>query len=92
MLAVVGILVPVMGAIVTVLTLLSGNRRAGGGSGHYSGRTYYPVGSFDGDEGREGGGDSGRGDFGGGDYGGGDFGRGDYGGGDYGGGGHDSDQ
>jgi hypothetical protein len=92
-LAVVGILVAVMAVIVTVLRFLSGNRRAGGGSsGHYySGHTYYSVGSFDRDEGREGGGDFGRGDFGGGDFGGGDFGGGDFGGGDSGGGGPGSD-
>jgi type III secretory pathway component EscV len=44
MLVVVIILVPVMGVMVTVLTLLNGKRRTGGGSGDYSRRTYYPVG------------------------------------------------
>jgi hypothetical protein len=41
MLVVVVSLVPVMGVMVTVLTHLSGKRRAGGGGGSYSGRTNY---------------------------------------------------
>jgi hypothetical protein len=44
MLVVVVILVPVMGVMVTVLTLLNGKRRRVGASGNYSGGTYYPVG------------------------------------------------
>jgi uncharacterized membrane protein YgcG len=61
------ILVPVMAAIVTFLTLQSGKRKVGRGSGNYSGHTYYPVGVPEG-----GAGDFDReGLFGGGDFGGG---------------------
>src|ERR687889_986534 len=85
-LVVMVILVPVMAAIVTFLTLQSGKRKVGGGSGNYSGHTYYPVGVPEG-----GAGDLNReGHFGGGDFGGGgQFDReGHFGGGDFGGGGH----
>jgi uncharacterized membrane protein YgcG len=80
MLLVIVILVPVMAAIVTFLTLQSGKprvegvrtagsaRRAGGERGHYSGVSTYNPGLFLGDAGGDsGGGDSGRGEFGGGD-------------------------
>jgi hypothetical protein len=71
-LVVMVILVPVMAAIVTFLTLQSGKRKVGRGSGNCSGQTYYPVGVPEGGaedlnrEGHFGGGDFGRGDFGGG--------------------------
>ena len=86
-LVVMVILVPVMAAIVTFLTLQSGKRKVGGGSGNYSGHTYYPVGVPEGGAGdlnREGHFDR-EGLFGGGDFGGG--GNSGGGGGDSGGGG-----
>src|SRR5918992_2591457 len=91
-LVVMVILVPVMAAIVTFLTLQSGKRKVGGGSGNYSGHTYYPVGVPEGGAGdlnREGHFDR-EGHFGGGDFGReGHFDReGHFGGGDFGGGGH----
>ena len=79
MLIVIVILVPVMGVLVTALTLHSGKRRTGRGSGNYSDHTYYPVGVPEGGAGdlnREGHFDR-EGLFGGGDFGG----RGDSGGG-----------
>src|SRR5918997_4923224 len=90
-LVVMVILVPVMAAIVTFLTLQSGKRKVGGGSGNYSGHTYYPVGVPEGGAGdlnREGHFDR-EGHFGGGDFGGGGhFDReGIFEGGDFGGGG-----
>src|SRR5918998_981011 len=83
-LVVMVILVPVMAAIVTFLTLQSGKRNVGRGSSTYSGHTYYPIGVPEG-----GAGDLNReGLFGGGDFGGG--GNSGGGGGDSGGGGGDS--
>jgi hypothetical protein len=99
MLVLIGILVPVMTAMVTVVTLLSGKPRVESASGYYSrearptpqarrrsGRAYGPYYYPVGPlDGGEGG-DGGGEDTGGGDFGGGGFGGGDFGGGDFGGG------
>jgi uncharacterized membrane protein YgcG len=89
MLVLIGILVPVMVAMVTVVTILSARPRVESASGYYSrearptprtrsrsGRAYGPYYYPVGSSDSGAGGDGGGGDGGGGDFGGGDFGGG----------------
>jgi hypothetical protein len=104
MLVLIGILVPVMVAMVTVVTILSARPRVESASGYYSrearptpqarrrsGRAYGPYYYPVGSSDSGAGGDGGGGDGGGGDFGGGDFSGGDFGGGDFSGGGGGGD-